>query len=424
MSAEWTRRPPSTCASGICSFSVDRRVGVVVDGGVVVVVDVGLGDRDGRSRLTRVQRVVVEDDVGRHQLGQAGHRRRLSPAPTPRRCRWRGRRRRPGRVVGHGSVTAAAGRCTVRPSAGVTAGAGSGAHSRTPAKAPAADHEEEQRQQDGAAAPVRAAAALGDDGRAEWRPCSGGGRAPAAGVLAQRVEPERRHHERWRRSFRGSPPVQPVELFGGHQDGPCLGSLAGPDDTGLLEQVHEPTGAGETDAQLALQHGGGAELRAHHEVAGLREQLVVVVAEAVAPRRAVRRPLDPDDGLGLPALARASGGRRRAPPPPRPRGPAGGAGCWRTPSSSSMSPLPIRRSAPGWSRMTRLSASEETEKAMRLGMLALITPGDDVDRRALGGDDQVDADGAGHLGDPHDGVLDVAGRHHHEVVQLVDDRRG
>ena len=86
-----------------------------------------------------------------------------------------------------------------------------------------------------------------------------------------------------------------------------------------------------------------------------------------------------------------------------------------------MSPLPIRRSAPGWSRITRLSAREDTEKAMRLGMLALITPGDDVDRRALGGDDEVDADGAGHLGDAHDGVLDVAGRHHHQVVQLVDD---
>ena len=39
-----------------------------------------------------------------------------------------------------------------------------------------------------------------------------------------------------------------------------------------------------------------------------------------------------------------------------------------------MSPLPIRRSAPGWSRMTRLSAREETEKAMRDGTLALITP--------------------------------------------------
>ena len=42
--------------------------------------------------------------------------------------------------------------------------------------------------------------------------------------------------------------------------------------------------------------------------------------------------------------------------------------------SSSMSPRPIRRSAPGWSRMTRESASDETEKAIREGMFALITP--------------------------------------------------
>ena len=88
--------------------------------------------------------------------------------------------------------------------------------------------------------------------------------------------------------------------------------------------------------------------------------------------------------------------------------------------SSSMSPLPIRRSAPGWSRMTRLSASEETEKAMRLGMLALITPVITSTEGRWVAMHQVDADGAGHLGDAHDGVLDVAGGHHHEVVELVD----
>ena len=42
--------------------------------------------------------------------------------------------------------------------------------------------------------------------------------------------------------------------------------------------------------------------------------------------------------------------------------------------SISMSPLPISFSAPGWSRMTRLSASVLTENARRLGMFALITP--------------------------------------------------
>ena len=86
---------------------------------------------------------------------------------------------------------------------------------------------------------------------------------------------------------------------------------------------------------------------------------------------------------------------------------------------SSMSPLPISRSAPGWSRMTRLSASEDTEKAMREGILALITPVIDVHRRALGGQHQVDAHGPGHLGDPAHRLLDVPGRHHHQVVELV-----
>ena len=39
-----------------------------------------------------------------------------------------------------------------------------------------------------------------------------------------------------------------------------------------------------------------------------------------------------------------------------------------------MSPWPISRSAPGWSRMTRLSAREDTANANRDGMLALMTP--------------------------------------------------
>jgi len=34
----------------------------------------------------------------------------------------------------------------------------------------------------------------------------------------------------------------------------------------------------------------------------------------------------------------------------------------------------MSRSAPAWSKMTRLSASDETAKAIRLGMFALMTP--------------------------------------------------
>ena len=88
---------------------------------------------------------------------------------------------------------------------------------------------------------------------------------------------------------------------------------------------------------------------------------------------------------------------------------------------NSPSPLPTSFSAPGWSRMTRLSASDEVAKASRLGTLALIRPGHDVDRRALRREHQVDAGGPGQLGDADDRVLDVARRDHHQVGELVDD---
>ena len=40
----------------------------------------------------------------------------------------------------------------------------------------------------------------------------------------------------------------------------------------------------------------------------------------------------------------------------------------------SMSPLPSSRSAPGISRITRLSVSDETANAMREGIFALMRP--------------------------------------------------
>src|SRR5689334_7356819 len=44
------------------------------------------------------------------------------------------------------------------------------------------------------------------------------------------------------------------ELLDRHQHGPGLRALGRADDTSALHQVHEPAGAGEPDAQLALQH--------------------------------------------------------------------------------------------------------------------------------------------------------------------------
>src|SRR4029078_1724490 len=55
------------------------------------------------------------------------------------------------------------------------------------------------------------------------------------------------------------------------------------------------------------------------------------------------------------------------------------------------------------------------------GNVRLDHAGDDVDRRPLRGDYEVDADGARHLCDAADRLFDVAGGNHHQVVELVDD---
>ena len=53
--------------------------------------------------------------------------------------------------------------------------------------------------------------------------------------------------------------------------------------------------------------------------------------------------------------------------------------------------------------------------------IGLDQTGDDVDRRPLGGDHEVDAGRPRELGDPDDGVLDVPRGDHHQIGQLVDD---
>ncbi len=50
-----------------------------------------------------------------------------------------------------------------------------------------------------------------------------------------------------------------------------------------------------------------------------------------------------------------------------------------------------------------------------------MRPGDDVDRRPLRREDQVDAGGARLLRDPRDQLLDLLAGHHHQVGELVDD---
>src|SRR5690606_3604895 len=51
--------------------------------------------------------------------------------------------------------------------------------------------------------------------------------------------------------------------------------------------------------------------------------------------------------------------------------------------------------------------------------VCLDEAGDDVDRRALGGQHEVDSNGAGHLREARDRSLDVLAGRHHQVRQLV-----
>ena len=86
-----------------------------------------------------------------------------------------------------------------------------------------------------------------------------------------------------------------------------------------------------------------------------------------------------------------------------------------------MSPLPTSFSAPGWSRMTRLSVRLDTANATRAGMLALITP---VITLTLGrwvATIRWMPTARAFWAMRVMRLLDVAGRHHHQVVELVDD---
>ena len=71
--------------------------------------------------------------------------------------------------------------------------------------------------------------------------------------------------------------------------------------------------------------------------------------------------------------------------------------------------------------MVRLSIFDVTWKEMRVGKFALIVPVmTSTDGRCVARID-VDAGGAGHLGEALDGALDLLAGDHHQVGHLVDD---
>src|SRR5215218_5487399 len=62
-----------------------------------------------------------------------------------------------------------------------------------------------------------------------------------------------------------------LQLLHGHQHVAGLGALRGADHAPLLELVHDPPGPGEPDLHLGLEHRGGAEPAAEHDLPRLRQ---------------------------------------------------------------------------------------------------------------------------------------------------------
>src|SRR5579875_15266 len=220
----------------------------------------------------------------------------------------------------------------------------------------------------------------------------------------------------------GSPPafLELLQLLDAHQHRPGLGALRRPYHSTPLQEVHQPPGAGEADAQLALQHRRGAQLRADHQLAGGVEQLVVVVLAAASgtpwavvaalhPLDVARLGLAPPVGDDLADLVLADPGPLDAPGDARRGG--------------QQQHVALADETFG----TRLvedhpavgqAGHGEGQTGRHVGLYDTC---DDIYRGALGCDDEVDAHRPGHLRDPADRLLDVAGGDHHQVVQLVDD---
>ena len=368
--ARWSRRRPCRCRSR------RRRPGVTVMFGP------GLVER---------QRVVVQHDVGRHQLGQAGHRHRLLGAGRHVDADGRDGDRPPARSAGHGQrARPGPGRAPVAtPGPGSPRAPESGALSRTPTKTPAAAtrrgraserasaRRDRRRRRRGAGASARrAGAVLGSRGRtggSTARAASPAGTAPpcrGAGAV--------RAHRR----------LSASSSSGVMSTARALEPSLGPTTPRLLEQVHQPAGPGEARPAACAATWRWSPAASARRGPGPARSSSSSSSSTPPDHRAVRRrrPRCPTIGLGLPALA-----------------PASGATTSRTSSSETQG---------AWRRRGMLDEAVEQQhvaladqplgarlveddpavgqRGHREGHAArdvgLDHPGDDVDRRALGGD--------------------------------------
>src|SRR5262245_41355338 len=207
-----------------------------------------------------------------------------------------------------------------------------------------------------------------------------------------------------------------LELLDGHEHGAGLGALGRTDHSAPFEEVHEASGAGEADAELALQHAGGSKAAPHHELHGLVEQIVGIGRPVVMPRAAGR--VVARDALDV---AR----RRHLAAPVRDD----------LPHAFLVDPGPLDPDCPAGARgqQQHVALADEllgaglVEDHPRVGQAAhrereparhvgLDDTGDHVHRGSLGSDHEVNPHGARHLRDAADTRLHVACRDHHEVV--------
>ena len=211
----------------------------------------------------------------------------------------------------------------------------------------------------------------------------------------------------------------PVQVALGDQHLPRLRALVPRHDPTPLEHVDQPPGAGVADPQPPLDERDGRRLVLGDEADRILEHRIVVGVQRSRVRglRARLEQLLLERGLGL-AAARGHDLRRLG-----------------LRDERALHALELGRPERLVEHVAlaeeRLGAVHVEDHArIRLGRdgecdprgdVRLDHPGDDVDPRALRREHEMDADRPALLREADDRVLDLGGRDHHEVGQLVDD---
>src|SRR2546423_5089178 len=216
--------------------------------------------------------------------------------------------------------------------------------------------------------------------------------------------------------------VVPVRdrLVGSAEDGARARAVGLADEALAFERVEDGGGATVADAEAALKDGGRGALHLAADTERLLEQLVALAACAVRARGLFLRLCD---GLVVDGLAALRLDVRD--------------------DLADLVLVEVRAVHAQKARRTgreeeHVAATEELLRAVRVndrarvnllrdaegdarGEVGLNQSGDDINRGALRREDEVYADGARHLRESSDGLLNVAAAGHHQIGELVND---